>query len=315
MSTQTKNKENNQTEAEFFAMVGTGRKGVEDMLVNMADEFKKIGAPNVSQEYSVWAQRALVYIANSEELQPLTKTRKGIFSIYKELAKAAQMGIQMGGHFAHAFLVPFGGEATLIVSWEGYAFAAAHGPGAVLKYVPKLVEVFEKDEFKVQEAEGTFTHNYSPFGDRGKLVGYFMKLEYIDGRIELPYVTLKEVEEIIQHYGNQNSPAYKKSRIDMYRKTAAKKLLKKPAKEAEGLAMMYQADYERFDQEDTREEPIDITDRATSRLDDIIQKTEEPQSEDPPEKEPEEEPAAEEKQQEKEPEAAGSKEAQSKDLF
>lgn len=311
---QTKTKEKNQTEEEFFAMVGTGRKGVADMLVNMSDEFKKIGAPNVTREYGVWSHRALVYIANSEELQPLTKTRKGIFSIYKELAKAAQMGIQIGGHFAHAFLVPFGGEATLIVSWEGYAFAAAHGPGAVLKYVPKLVEVFEQDEFRIQEAEGTFTHNYSPFADRGKLVGYFMKLEYIDGRIELPYVTMKEVEEIIHHYGNQNSPAYKKSKIDMYRKTAAKKLLKKPAKEAEGLAMMYQADMD-VRPEDDRGEPVDITDRATSRLDDIIQKTEETREEEQPENVPEEKPAEEEKQPEKEPAGTGSKEVHSKDLF
>ena len=310
----TKAKEKNQTEEEFFAMVGTGRKGVADMLVNMSDEFKKIGAPNVTQEYGVWSHRALVYVANSEELQPLTKTRKGIFSIYKELAKAAQMGIQIGGHFAHAFLVPFGGEATLIVSWEGYAFAAAHGPGAVLKYVPKLAEVFEQDEFRIQEAEGTFTHNYSPFDDRGKLVGYFMKLEYTDGRVELPYVTMKEVEEIIQHYGNQNSPAYKKSRIDMYRKTAAKKLLKKPAKEAEGLAMMYQADMD-VRPEDDRGEPADITDRATSRLDDIVQKTEETPEEEQPENFPAEKPAEEEKQPEKEPAGTGSKEAQSKDLF
>jgi recombinational DNA repair protein RecT len=291
--------ENNQTEKEFFAMVGTGRKGVEDMLVNMADEFKQIGAANVRGEYNVWAQRALVYVSTNDDLASVIKTRQGIYSVYKELAKAAQMGLQIGGHFPHGHLVPKGGKAVLMPTWEGYAFSATYGPGAVLKHEPKLIKVYENDSvFKVDEATGTYVHEYEPFGDRGKIVGYAMRLEYNDGRIIVTHITRSEVEKIAANYGNIGSPAYKKSPEAMYDKTAGKQLLKHAAKEAEGLAMMYQADD--FSEQPDRcgEQPVDISSRASSRLDTIINRT--PQPGQYPEEEPEKKPETESEEEGKE---------------
>lgn len=295
MSNQTQ-KEKNQTEGEFFSLVGTGRKGIESMLSKMGDEIKKISSPNVNRDFDTWKTRALVEIATDENLRSVISTRTGIFSIYQGLAKAATMGLQIGGQFPHAYFVPMGGKAVLIPSQDGYAFMATYGPGRVLSIAPLLREVYEKDEFRIDDAAKTYIHNFSPFKDRGKLVGFFTVLVYIDKRKMIPYVTMDEVEKIEQGYGNLNSPAYKKSKIDMDRKTAFKKLLKPIAKEAEGLAMMMALDDWHYTAPTEPIEPDmrDVTERMSDKLDNAIEDMEpggkeDPKSEekpDPPKPEP-----------------------------
>lgn len=261
----------NQTETEFFAVTATGRKGVEDMLVKMGPELTQIAAPNVRNEFDMWSKRALVWIANTDTLAPVLQTRGGLFSVYQCLTKAATMGLQLGGNFAHAYLVPRQGKATIVVTAEGFAFSAAHGPGAVLRVPPELMQVHENDTFTIDAAAGTYKHTFDPFVDRGRVVGYFMLLEYADGRRELPFVTREAVEQISNHYsqkefGGKPAPAWSKSAEDMYRKIAAKKLLKRPAAEAEGLAMLYQADEADPVDEAAPERSRDVDERMSARL-------------------------------------------------
>lgn len=260
-------KKQNQTEGEFFALVATGRKGVEDMLAKMGGEIHSIAAKNVQQSFDTWTQRALVEISNRDELRPVLQSREGIFSVYKALAKASQIGIQIGGQFPQAYLVPYQGRASLIVTAEGYAFAAVHGPGAVLCSVPELVEVYDKDSVLIDKAAGTIRHTFDAFKDRGKLVGYYMRLEYRDGHVEAATITREEVEKIEAAYSSKNSPAFSKSAEAMHRKTAAKQLLKKPVREAEGLAMLLATDEEPVDEAPVPP-PRDVGERMTRRLDD-----------------------------------------------
>lgn len=270
MSNQTKTK--NQTEGEFFSLVATGRKGVEDMLGKMGDEIKAVSTPNVSQDFDTWKTRALVEIANNDDLKGIINTRTGIFSVYQGLAKAATMGLQIGGQFPHAYFVPMGGKAVLIPSQDGYAFMATYGPGRVLSVAPVLRDVYEKDEFRIDDTAQIYNHKFEPFKDRGKLVGFFTVLEYVDGRKTIPYITMDDVERIEQNYGTLTSPAYKKSKIDMDRKTAMKKLLKPVAKEAEGLAMMMALDDWQYTPPGEPLEPDmrDVTERMGDRLDSAL---------------------------------------------
>jgi len=274
MSNQTQTK--NQTESEFFSVVGTGRKGVEEMLSKMGEEIKAIAAPNVNQGFDTWSKRALVEIANREELTPLLQSRQGIFSVYKCLAKAATMGLQIGGQTAHAYLVPFEGKATLVVTAEGFGFVAAHGPGAVLKNNPPLVEIYEKDDLRIDEHRGMLEHAFDPRQDRGKLCGWAMRLEYNDGHIEIPYVSVEDVQKIIENYSrtkdSKGKPmkAFAKSPEMMQRKTAIKRLLRKPAREAEGLAMLYSLEPLNGEPPLQVAPPRDVTERVATRLDKAV---------------------------------------------
>ena len=265
----------NQNEKEFFALVTTGRKGVEDMFGQLGGELARVAAPNVKKSFGVWQERALVEISNRDELKDVINSKAGIFSVYKSLAKAATLGIQIGGAIApHAYLMPKGGAANLVVTAEGYAFAAVHGPGAVLMNVPQLMKVYVNDTFSIDSAAGKFVHNFSPFGDRGKLLGYFMKLEYKDGHVEIPHIMRTKVEEISDAYSTKEfstgkkAPAWAKSPEEMFDKIATKQLLKKPVKESEGLAMLISCD--EFDDYEPATSPDlrDVTERTASRLDD-----------------------------------------------
>lgn len=283
--------EKNQTEGEFFALVGTGRKGVESMLETMGPEIAKIAAPNVGGNFDTWKARALVDVSNRDELREVLQTKPGIFSVYKALSKCATMGLQIGGQFPHAYLVPKEGKATLVVTAEGYAFAAVHGPGSVLRIVPALGKVYEKDTFRIDASAGTFEHQFEAFGDRGKIVGYYMRLEYNDGHVEIPIATRAEVVGISNAYSTKvfpsgkKAPAWSKSEEEMYDKIAAKRLLKKPAREAEGLAMLLSLD-EYEEPEPRQAPPRDVTERLGGRLDDAAASFEVQDSEPEEEAEP-----------------------------
>lgn len=323
-----KQKTKNQTEDEFFVVAGTGRRGVENMLDKMGGEIRAIAAQNVSNSFDTWSTRALVEIANRDELSPVLQTRKGIFSIYKCLAKAATMGLQIGGQFPQAYFMPAEGKAELVVTAEGYAFVAAHGPGAVLRSVPELIRVYEQDDFLVDQKAGVVEHSYDPRADRGRLCGWYMRLEYVDGHVEIPYASLEKVEKIIEHYSRTKTksgalmPAFAKSPDEMRDKTAAKKLLKRPAREAEGLAMLYSLESP-ADEEPPQPAMRNVTERMNDRLDKVMQQTEKPaekSAEKPAEEEkapePEkEEKQKEEKQKEKKPEKKPAEKPKPGDLF
>lgn len=257
-------KQKNQTPEEFFNVITTGRKGVEDMLRVMGPEIQGVGADNLkeSSAFETWKMRALVEVSTNEALikENVLGTRPGLHSVYQALAKSANMGLQFGGHFPQAYLVPKAGKAVLIVSEEGLAFIGTYGPGAVLRVKPELHEVYEKDRFSIDDAERTYQHEYAPFAERGKLVGYFTVLEYKDGRKQIPYILQSKVRQIEDAYGGKENPAYNKAPEQMDRKTAMKALLRPVAKESEGLAMAYSLE------ENPEPEMRDVTERVGERL-------------------------------------------------
>lgn len=259
-------KTKNQTPEEFFAVVTTGRKGVEDMLQKMGPEIMEVAAGNVREQeaFDTWKARALVEVSSNQALIDggVLNSRPGLFSVYQALAKSANMGLQFGGHFPQAYLMPKAGKAVLVVAEEGLAFIATYGPGAVLAVKPELHEVFELDKFSIDDAARTYVHQYAPFAERGKLAGYFTVLEYKDGRKQIPYILQSKVRQIEEAYGGEKNPAYDKAREQMDRKTAMKALLRPVAKEAEGLAMAYS-----LEELPPEAPPMrDVTERTASRL-------------------------------------------------
>lgn len=257
-----------QTDKEFFQVEKTGRAGLEQALVGMHQELASLAAPNVRKSMDVWQQRAIAYVANQQPLMAVMQSRQGLFSIYKALAHAAQMGLQPGGNYPHFHLVSFQGRIVLVVTAEGLAFASVHGPGAVLTRVPRVVEVYEKDELSIDHVNGTYTHQYDPRLDRGDLSGYLTRLEYKDGHSEVPYVSSSDVRAIAQNYSKMDNPAWKRSGNEMFMKIAAKKLFRKPAAESEALAALFAADMVGEDAQPVvrdvtgpivEPEPIDVT--------------------------------------------------------
>ena len=262
----------NQTTSEALTVWGTGRQGVQDMLSKMGAEIRSVATPKVGHDFDTWTKRAFLEITNRDELKSVVATREGVFSLYKCLVKAATMGVQIGGQFPQAYFMPAEGKAVLVISAGGLGFVAAHGPGAVLRYAPELVRVYEKDLLVIDQAAGEVRkHQFNPFVDRGKLVGWYMRQMYLDGHVEIPSVTVAKVKSIIDAYSRTTTakgdmmPAWKKSPEEMADKTAAKHLLGRPARLAEGLAMAMSAE-DGDDYEQPAPDMRDVTERTADRL-------------------------------------------------
>jgi recombination protein RecT len=259
---------NNQNEAEFFAVATTGRRGLEEMTAKMGGELMSIAAKSVRDAGQTWIQRAVVSIANNDQLADVIKTKTGLFSIYKGLAKAATMGLQIGGQFPQAYLTPYDGKAELIVSAEGYKHAAVHGPGAVLADVV-FRRVYDGEQFSIDFARAEVKHSYDGKADRGKLVGVYCVMTRPDGAQAVDYMTKLEALAIRDGHSRaykMGKGPWKTDEDAMIEKTAAKKFLRKYAAEAEGLAMLFAQDSDE-PAEDTTPPPRDVSDRMAGRLD------------------------------------------------
>jgi recombinational DNA repair protein RecT len=264
-------KKENQTEAEFFSLANVGRKGLEEMMSKMESDIMHVAAKSVRDAGSTWTQRAIVWISNNDVIRDVISTKTGLFSVYKALSDAAIMGLQPGGLYPHFYLSKKEGKAVMVPSAEGLAFCATHGDGAVLQYEPEIIPVYDKDEFRIDMANRITVHNFEPFKDRGALVGWYAELDYINGRREIPFVTQAKVKDINEKYSTMKSskgdlmPAWAKSEFEMWKKTAAKYLLKKAVMEAKGLAMVASNYYD--------EPPIeDISSRTSDRLNNQAEK-------------------------------------------
>ncbi|HET6499089.1 MAG TPA: recombinase RecT [Coriobacteriia bacterium] len=281
----------NQTGQELALQWGRGRQGVEKMLTAMADELRTIAAPNVAGDFDVWKMRAFVEITTSDALKPIIAEPHGMLSIYQGLSKAAVMGLQIGGQFPHAYFVPKSGRAVMMPTKDGYLFTSTYGPGALLAKWPELQKVYDKDEFRLDDAARTYEHKYQPFADRGKLVGYFMVLEYKDGRKIVRHILQSKVKAIEGAYG-LDSPAYKKSPDEMDEKTAIKWMLRDVVRESEGLAMLDSLDSDGAPDREPALPMRDVTERSVDRLARAAE-TVGPGTSPEPAAEPEQQPAAE----------------------
>lgn len=253
---------------------------VDSLVQSKRDSLMQIAVPDVRSNFDVWSKRAIVEVAQNKELNAwILSSKDAQFQFITKLSKACQVGLQIGGTRPHAHFVNMGGQLRMDITKEGLAHAIVHGNGSVLQSVPEIHRVYANDKFSIDQAGKTYTHEFSPFGERGKLLGWFTVLHYrktVNGQpwSEIPFVTLEKVEKIKNGYSQLNSPAWKKSEDEMLDKIATKQLLKKPFAEAEGLAMLIEAE------EGLENAPVlDISERAGNKIDKALGNLGEPSHE------------------------------------
>lgn len=274
----------NQSETEFFAVVETGRKGVEQALEAMHDELMAVAAAPIRSQSETWKARALAYVAGDAALKDVLSHRRGVWSVYQGLAKMAQMGLQPGGHFPHAYLVPYSPRkgapkiAQPVYTAEGYKFAVLHGPQPVAREITHAA-VRDGDEISINQATGEVSHSINPIGDRGKVLGVWVRIVPVTGGPQVKWYSRKELIAVrdtrsLSWKFNQQSSPWSTDEEAMMVKTAVKKALKPFAAEAEGLAMMYAEDAAARpaadEDADYTPPPRNVTDRAESVLDAAI---------------------------------------------
>lgn len=136
---------------------------------------------------------ALTALTKIPKLMECTKE-----SFLKCLMDLSGFGLEPDGR--RAYLIPFGKECTLIVSWMGLVELAKRS-GEIAKWVPQTV--CENDEFHWEDGE---VHHKIDFRkDRGKVQCVYSKATYKDGTTDVEVMTLAECEEIRKRSRAANS--------------------------------------------------------------------------------------------------------------
>lgn len=257
---------------------------IEQMVLEKSDKLREIAVESVRQNFDQWTKRAIIEVSQNKELREFIQSNQDAKNqFFVKLSKAAQIGLQIGGTRPHVYFINHKGSLRMDITKEGIAHACVHGPQGVLRYSPELMKVYQKDEFKINQSKGTFEHEFSPFGDRGKLMGFFMVLEYKQGKIEIPHISIEKVLKIKDSYSNveyynqktnktETSSVWKKSEDEMLEKIAVKQLLKKPFAESEGLAMLMTSELDIENDSEIIVKEKTISDRAVSRIEQATKK-------------------------------------------
>jgi recombination protein RecT len=148
-------------------------------------------------------------------------------SILSSVMKACELGLEPSGALKHCYLVPFKGEATLILGYAGL-LELARRSGQYLKIESRIVN--ERDVFLLEyNPDPLFRHQPCLEGDAGleKLVYAYARLK--GGELAFEIMTRDQVEAIRKRLPEfqRSSPAWRDYWGEMARKVVLKRLLKR----------------------------------------------------------------------------------------
>lgn len=177
-------------------------------------------------------------------------------SILSSVMKACELGLEPSGALKHCYLVPFKGEATLILGYAGL-LELARRSGQYEKIETRVV--YERDQFLLEyNPDVIFRHTPYLDGPAGaeKFVYAFARLK--GGELSFEVMTREQIEQIRQRLPEfqRNSPAWRDFWGEMARKVVLKRLLKRMPLSVEAVDAIGKDDeYERVTVEARAVEP------------------------------------------------------------
>ena len=140
---------------------------------------------------------------------------------------AAQQGLEFVG--GQAYLIPFKGEAKLIVGYKGYV-ELLYGTGKVKSINAKCV--YQGEEFGYDQGTNEISHPFSFDTDRSdeNIVGAYAVIETVSGGRIVEVLSRDELERIRNSSRGKNSDAYRQWLPEMYKKACILRAAKKGPK-------------------------------------------------------------------------------------
>jgi recombination protein RecT len=173
----------------------------------------------VGKSANIYISSTLAAVAGSKRLQACTPE-----SIFISSIRAANLELTCDPDTGHAYLVPFGDKATLIIGYKGLNQLALRS--GKYRYI-SVIEIFEGQEVKEEFPSGLHTRHGSKTSN--VVNGYIGAFELRDGYTKTVYMSIEEIHEHADQYSktykNKDS-AWKTATRDMERKTVFRKLMK-----------------------------------------------------------------------------------------
>lgn len=145
-----------------------------------------------------------------------------ISSVMAGIMQASQLGLEFG-LLGHCYLIPYGKEATFMLSYKGMIELARRSGNIKSIYAHS---VYKNDMFKrVLGIENTIEHEPAE-GDRGEFIGVYAVAHFKDGGYQFEYLSKAEVEKKRNHSKMKNSKPWTEHYEEMAKKTALRSLFK-----------------------------------------------------------------------------------------
>lgn len=148
-------------------------------------------------------------------------------SVVSAIVESAQIGLEPTGVLGRAWMLPYAGEAKLIVGYRGYAELAWRADHILVK----TGAVREGDDFAYQRGTDAYLRHAPASDDRDReatddnITDFWALYELPDGRTEFEVMSRKAVERI-RDKAKYKNPVWGQHFGEMGRKTVLRRLLK-----------------------------------------------------------------------------------------
>lgn len=162
----------------------------------------------------------LLAVANSDDLQKCS-----IESIYISALRAATLRLSCDASTGQAYLVPFGGKATLIVGYKGlHDMAVRTGKYRYIHAAP----IYEGESVEEERLSGFLT--VTGFKQSVNVIGWIAAFQMMDGYSKQLYMTVEEIHAHAKKYSKSysfKSSGWQTDSRAMEKKTVLRLLLRK----------------------------------------------------------------------------------------
>ena len=173
-----------------------------------------------SRDAGAYISSVLLAVAGSNSLQECS-----LQSIYMSALRAASLRLSVDPSTGQAYLVPFKGDATLIVGYKGLQDMAVRT--GKYRYI-NVGPVYEGEVIEEDRISGF--HRFTGQRKSKKIIGWIAAFELYSGYGKTMYMTVDEVHDHAKKYSkaynNQSSP-WKSDPDKMERKTVLRLLLRR----------------------------------------------------------------------------------------
>jgi recombination protein RecT len=148
-------------------------------------------------------------------------------SLFRCVVEAASLGLEPGGALGEAYLVPFKGDATLVIGYRGL-IKLARQSGEIKSIRARVV--YADDTFQVEYGlRETITHVPALGADERKdedIVAVYAIAEYNDGDPQFEVMTKGQVDAIRKRSASASSGPWVTDYAEMAKKTVIRRLSK-----------------------------------------------------------------------------------------
>lgn len=192
-------------------------------LVAYIEEQKALFLPAITDKGISWEKEKQFAIqAFNGNSFLLSTAEKNPTSLQAAIINVASIGISLNPAQKHAYLVPRDGKVCLDISYMGLMHLAM-STGSILWGQCKLVH--SNDTYKNRGLDKAPDHSYSPFGDRGNVIGAYCTVKTCHGDYLTDEMSHADIV-IVQNSSKAKNGPWKTHWNEMARKTVVKRAAK-----------------------------------------------------------------------------------------